>query len=83
MKQAKNTIYSQLSKALEVLKDMKDNITASDREAARGEFGISLSTISEYLNGNGLNLDRAMDLIQFFNQRIEVREDILKDMLAA
>lgn len=84
MKDAKNTISSQLHKANEVLKDMAINVTTSDRAAAMDELNIkSNNTMTNYLKGFGTDLDTAMDLIEFFHARIEERSKTLKSLAAA
>lgn len=63
---------------------MSHNITASDRDAAKDSGVVkSQTTVSTYLNGGGKDLDVAMSLIQFFKNRIEEREEILKELAAA
>lgn len=80
----KNTNSSQLTKALEILQDMAVNVTALDRKAAMDHLDISsASTITNYLNGYGRDLDRAIGLIEFFKERIQERADYLNDLAAA
>jgi hypothetical protein len=38
----------------------------------------SEATVIQYLNGEGKDLDKAMELLQFFRERIETRRKILQ-----
>lgn len=68
------TTITQLSKASEVLKGLSVNVTTQDRRDAEKKFNISRFTTTAYLNGNAKDLDQAMKLIEFFQQKIGYRE---------
>lgn len=70
-----NEQKSQLDSANEALVALKGNVTTSDRDEAKKQY--SEFTIVQYLNGRGKDLDTAMDLLQFFRQRIEDRGKVI------
>lgn len=67
----------QISTAAEILKDMKKDLSAGDRKAARSELGLSGTTISEYLAGRIRDLDTATKLVVFFRKKIDNRKKLL------
>ena len=62
-----------LQVANECLRELKPNVTASDRK----EAPASEATVIKYLDGYGKELDTAMKLIEYFRGRIEERRKIL------
>lgn len=60
-----------LDLANEAIAALKPNVSASDRK----EAPVSEATLIQYLNGQGKDLDTAMDLLQFFRGRIEARRN--------
>ena len=62
-----------LELANESLAELKPNVTASDRK----EAPAAESTVVQYLNGLGKDLDTAMELLQYFRGRIEGRRKVL------
>jgi hypothetical protein len=67
----------QVSKAAEILKGLKNALSAGDRKAAKNELRLSGTTISEYLRGSIRDLDTATSLIVFFRKAIAKRDRIL------
>lgn len=68
-----NKQKTDLDLANETLMGLKANITASDRK----ECPRSEAIIIQYLKGEGKDLDTAMELIQFFREKIEGRRKLL------
>ena len=69
-----NEQKSQLEQANDLLISLSPSVTTEDRKKAKVELDLSDFTISQYLNGNGRNLDTAMKFIGFFRKRIEDRQ---------
>lgn len=61
--------------ANELLADLKPNVTTSDRKEAPAVE----STVIQYLNGLGKDLDTAMKLLKYFRGRIEERRKELTE----
>lgn len=68
-----NEQKTDLDVANEALLALKPNISSSDRK----ECPRSESIIVQYLKGEGRDLDTAMELLQFFRERIEARRSVL------
>jgi hypothetical protein len=68
-----NEQKTDLEIANELLTQIKPNVTTSDRKAAP----FVESTVIQYLNGLGKDLDTAFEMLQFFRARIEERRKIL------
>lgn len=64
-----NEQKTDLQLANEALTELKGSVTTSDRK----EAPVSESTIIQYLNGEGKDLDTAMELLRYFRGRIEAR----------
>lgn len=62
-----------LERANEALAALKPNVTAADRN----DSGRNWRTIRDYLNGQGTDLEIAVELLQFFRERIENRRKII------
>lgn len=69
-----NTNISQLDKANEVLKGLAINVTTEDRKAACTKLSMHRITVGQYLFGEARDLDKAMSLIEFFQNRIGDRD---------
>jgi hypothetical protein len=67
----------QVERFADKLKEVKALVTEKDRLAAVDSLKLTPETISRYLNGKVANLDTAVDLLGFFNQRIEEREKLI------
>jgi hypothetical protein len=68
-----NEQKTDLDLANDALAALKPNVTASDRK----EAPVAESTLIQYLNGSGKDLDTAMELLQYFRGRIEERRKLL------
>ncbi len=66
---------SQLDKVNAALLELYPNVTTSDRREAKKMF--SETTIVQYLNGRGKDLDTAIELLQFFRTRISDRDQAI------
>jgi hypothetical protein len=64
-----------LELANEQLQALKPNITSSDRK----DCPRSEAIIVQYLKGEGKDLDTAMELLQFFRQKIEDRRKVISN----
>lgn len=62
-----------LELANEALAEIKPNVTAADRK----ECSRSEAMIIRYLNGQGTELDTAVELLEFFRERITQRRKII------
>jgi len=62
-----------LELANEALIEIKSNVTAADRK----ECSRSETIIVKYLNGQGTELATAVELLQFFRERINQRRKII------
>lgn len=67
-----------LELANESLVALKPNVTASDRKDAP----CVESTVVQYLNGLGKDLDTAIMLLQYFRERIEERRKIINESVS-
>lgn len=70
-----NKQKTDLELANQKLMELKANIAASDRK----ECPRSVAIVVKYLNGEGTDLDTAMELIEFFRKRIEDRRKVLNE----
>jgi hypothetical protein len=73
---------SQIDRANNILLQLKPNVTAQDREDAQKELNLGEATVNRYLLGEGRKVETALDLIEFFQKRIEDREKKLLDASA-
>lgn len=62
-----------LEMANEALAELKPNVTAADRK----ECGRNELTVMRYLNGQGKELTMAVELLEFFRERINQRRKII------
>jgi hypothetical protein len=72
----KNNKTGQFTKASELLKSLKPNVTAEDRKKAMQAFDLSDVTIVNYLKGDVRDLSTAEKLIVFFRQCVSRREKV-------
>lgn len=72
----KNIKSGQFTKASELLKALKPNVTAEDRKQAMQNFGLSDVTIVNYLKGDVRDLSTAEKLLVFFKQCVNRREKV-------
>jgi orotate phosphoribosyltransferase-like protein len=56
------------------------NVTANDRKECAQELNISKQTICYYLTGRVSNNDRALQILEFFIQRIDNRQKDIKQL---
>ncbi len=68
-----NEQKTDLELANEALAALKPNVTTTDRK----EAPVAESTLIQYLNGSGKDLDTAMTLLQYFRGRIEERRKLI------
>ena len=78
MKNKESKKVSQLDRANEALKELKQNVTSEDRK----DCGFSEPIIVAYLKGEGRDLATAMTLLRFFRKRINEREKELNGVRA-
>jgi len=67
------TKKTDLELANEALAEIKPNVTAADRKECRR----SEAMIIRYLNGQGTELDTAVELLKFFRERINARREVI------
>lgn len=65
----------------EKLSELNKEITTEDRNAYREEFSISQPNLSIYLNGTVADIEKAMKMIEFFQARIEARNEKIKELI--
>lgn len=68
---------NQLERLLDVLEEIKPDVTAEDKEKAAIKFNIHVRTVGRYLNGLGADSDIAANLIFFFKDRIAQRDKVI------
>ncbi len=64
------------------LKELNKAITAEDRKAYMEESGISQGNLSLYMNGTIYDLDKAVEMAEFFKNRIEERNNRIKNAIS-
>lgn len=72
-----NELTTQRDRVSAALMEISVNVTAKDRQAYMAKFQTSSSTVSDYLRGNVMNVDRAFKMLEFFRERINKRESLL------
>jgi len=75
--QGKQQGLSQIEKLSEELEALAPNISSKDKIEFVNNSIYRKSTISAYLNGHGLNIDTAMEMLLFFRKRIAEREKVI------
>jgi hypothetical protein len=65
----------------EKLKELNKQITTGDRQAYREEFTITPENLSVYLNGNGVDIEKSMAMLEFFQNRINARNEKIKELV--
>ncbi len=73
---------NQISTANNILKQLRTNITAQDKEAAIQGLELGEATVTRYLNGEAKKIETALDLIKFFRGRIADRDRELQKHVA-
>lgn len=68
---------TQRQRFADILKSMKPDITATDRDDCLKQLDISEPTLKRYLLGSIGDNDKAAQLIKFFKKRIEQRDSII------
>jgi hypothetical protein len=68
---------AQIEKISEQLAAIEHNITRGDRKALQETHGYERSTISNYINGRGVDADTGLTILTFFKNRIAEREKAL------
>jgi len=66
-------IKKDLDRVNKLLSELKPNVTAADRK----EAPASELTVIQYLNGEGKDLAKGMELLRFFNAKVEERRSLL------
>lgn len=77
---SKQNTQSQLERANAILIDLRPNITPEDRDEAMKKLDLSVPTLSRYLNGEAKKIGTALNLIEFFNEKISDREKKLQEV---
>lgn len=57
---------------------MKKNITTQDKKDCMEKFEVHANTVQNYLTGKGKDADLYVKMISFFNEKIEMRNQILE-----
>lgn len=68
---------TQADRLSEKLLQIKVDVTKDDRTEAVKQLGLTIQTISNYLNGKVWENDTAVKLIEFFSKRIAKREKVI------
>lgn len=69
---------TQIEKISEQLATISPNITRKDRKELQELHGYERSTISNYLNGRGVDADTGLAMLSFFKEKIADREKALQ-----
>lgn len=70
---------AQRTQIAQALIKIATDVTSLDRTDCAKELGLSKITICYYLNGRVSNNDRALQILEFFNKKIEIRQkEIIK-----
>jgi hypothetical protein len=67
-------MQTQIEKISAQLAVIAPDITRGDRKALREKYGFERGTISNYLNGRGVDADTGLLMLTFFKNRIAERE---------
>lgn len=70
-------VNTQSERMVSALKKVKIDATAKDRAEAASALSLSRITIHNYLNGKVRDNDTAVKIIEFFNQKIAERENVI------
>lgn len=70
---------SQKEKVAEELVQLNQVITEQDRSDYMKEKGVSRTLLSNYMNGKVSNLDRAIDMLLFFRNKISEKEKLINN----
>lgn len=73
---------SQSQRIKDALSIIASDVTADDKTACVKELPITQPTLWRYLNGEIKDLDKAIQILIFFKQRISKREDALQKAVA-
>lgn len=69
-----------LEKINTALAELRKDVTEQDRKDAMGFVKVKYTTISNYLNKKGNNIDTAYALLTFFQKRISEREKAIPQL---
>lgn len=65
----------------EKLAKLNKLVTTEDRNAYREQYPISQPNLSIYLTGTVYDLEKAMKMIEFFQERINARNEKIKQLI--
>lgn len=68
---------SQKEKVAIELIQLNEVITEQDRSDYMKEKSVSRTSLSNYMNGKIFNLDRAIEMLLFFRNRVSEREKLI------
>lgn len=60
------------------IKHLLPNISGADKNEALSACGLSRPTLDKYLKGKITNIDKALEIIQFFKGKVQSRRDQLQ-----
>lgn len=72
---------TQIEKIADQLKAISPNISRADRKAIKEKHGFERSTVSNYINGRGVDPDTGLTMLNFFKGRIADREHQISQSL--
>lgn len=76
MERKNNQKFQLVNDAAEILKELKDNVSAKEKREAAAETGLTEATITRYLQGKVADLDKAELLIVYFRKCAKRRADV-------
>lgn len=68
---------TQIDRLNKQLVKMKKNITTQDKKDCMERFGKHANTIQNYLSGTGKDADLAAQMISFYKEKINSRNQVL------
>lgn len=63
------------------LVELKKQITTEDRAAYVAMYPISEPNLSIYLNGKGVDIEKAMKMVEFFQARVNARNEKIQQLI--
>jgi len=68
-------------KVAAALIELNSQITTADRRAYLDEKGCTMAHLSTYMNGRGLDLDTAAEMLVVMKNRVDKREQLIQSHL--
>lgn len=71
---------SQIERLNDELQKIREDVTETDKSAFREASDLSVTIVSNYLNGKAAKIETAITMLSFFKNRIKERDLVIETL---